>query len=141
MLNNLVNPNPMRRAIHWPSVDFIEPGLWPFRFFTPEEIRSKGDGSILVDYAALEQLDRLRDRLGVPVFVTSAYRDHAHNAAVGSQPTSLHRQGRAFDIWTNQHEPWLLANEARLFGWPGIGLYENFVHVDDGAPRTWGLSF
>lgn len=136
-----INPNPMRRAIHWPDVDFIERGLWPFRYFRPEEIRSKGDGSILVDYQALEMLDRFRDDIGAPIFVTSAYRDHAHNAAVGSQPTSLHRQGRAFDIWVNRVTPYELAQWAALFGWPGIGLYETFVHVDDGSPRRWGRSF
>lgn len=140
-MQNTIKPNPMRRAIYWPDVDFIEPGLWPFKYFRPEEICSKGDGGLLADYTALERLDTFRHWLGVPIFVTSGYRDHAHNAKVGSQPTSLHRQGRAFDIWTVQYSPPALADQARLFGWEGIGLYETFVHVDDGSPRRWGLSF
>lgn len=134
-------PNPMRSAIHFEKIEFITPGLWPFRYFKPEEIASKGNGSLLADYAALERLDEFRHWLEVPVYVTSAYRDYSHNVYVGSQPTSLHRQGRAFDIWTKHHQPFELAQAAKAFGWSGIGLYETFVHVDTGSPRTWGLSF
>ena len=47
-----------------------------------------------------EFLDMLRDELGHPIFVNSAFRSAEVNAQVGGAPRSLHKQGRAADIWT-----------------------------------------
>ena len=45
-----------------------------------------------------EMLERIRATLGVPVTVTSGYRNRAVNTAVGGATTSDHTQGRAADI-------------------------------------------
>lgn len=133
--------NPMRRAIYYDDVEKIEPGLWPFRYFSPDEIKSKGNGGLLIDYQAMAALDAFRHHVGKPIIVSSGYRDPIHNTKVMSQPTSLHRQGRAFDINIRGLDPIETARIARAYGWPGIGLYNSFVHLDDASPRRWGLSF
>lgn len=45
-----------------------------------------------------EMLERIRSTLGVPVIVTSGYRNRAVNAAVGGVTSSDHTQGHAADI-------------------------------------------
>ena len=45
-----------------------------------------------------EMLERIRSTLGVPVIVTSGYRNRAVNAAVGGVTSSDHAQGHAADI-------------------------------------------
>ena len=45
-----------------------------------------------------EMLERIRSTLGVPVVVTSGYRNRAVNAAVGGVTSSDHAQGHAADI-------------------------------------------
>ena len=45
-----------------------------------------------------EMLERIRATLGVPVTVTSGYRNRAVNTAVGGATTSDHTQGHAADI-------------------------------------------
>lgn len=45
-----------------------------------------------------EMLERIRATLGVPVTVTSGYRNRAVNTAVGGVTTSDHTQGHAADI-------------------------------------------
>jgi Peptidase M15 len=53
----------------------------------------------LVDAAAAAMLDEVRGRYGKPLVLTSDARTPAENAALpGSSPTSLHLQGRAFDM-------------------------------------------
>lgn len=76
--------------------------------------------------------EALREAVGLPLAVLSAYRTPAHNRAVGGSPNSQHVQGRALDLkppagWT----PARLADEARLVPEiTGLGVYGTFVHID-----------
>ncbi|MDB6183170.1 DUF6127 family protein [Paracoccus fistulariae] len=47
---------------------------------------------------ALDKLQALRNRLGKPLIVRSAYRSPEHNRAVGGAMRSKHMDGAAFDI-------------------------------------------
>lgn len=47
--------------------------------------------------AALDKLQALRDRLGKPLIVRSAYRSPEHNRAVGGATRSKYMEGAAFD--------------------------------------------
>ncbi len=53
----------------------------------------------------MDKLQALRDRLGKPLIVRSAYRSPEHNRAVGGAPGSKHMQGTAFDIAMSNHDP------------------------------------
>jgi len=65
------------------------------RHFQPSEFRHPE----LVQNDAAVWLDDIRDLCGFPLIVTSDARTPAENAAAsGSSPTSLHLQGRAFDL-------------------------------------------
>jgi zinc D-Ala-D-Ala carboxypeptidase len=66
--------------------------------FTFKEFASKGNGWIKVDRALVHGLERYRKALGGAVEIISAYRDPAHNAAVGGKSQSQHLYGNAADI-------------------------------------------
>jgi hypothetical protein len=116
---------------------------WRWKNFSPAEIACRGTGSILIDEDALDKLQALRDRLGKPLIVLSAYRSKEHNAAVGGAKHSKHMEGRAFDISMANHDPEKFEAAARAVGFKGIGFYprSNFIHIDTGPPRQWGDRF
>lgn len=115
----------------------IKPENWPYRFFTPRELASRGDGSLLIDHDAIMRLDAMRETVGKPFIITSAYRDPLHNARVGGAPKSYHKRGKAFDILLSGHNPDQLKREAERAGFGGIALANSFIHVDTGPRRTW----
>ena len=113
---------------------------WRWKSFSPQEIASKGEGALLIDTDALDRLQRLRDRLGKPLILTSAYRSPAHNKRVGGAKNSLHMQGVAFDVRMENHDPHEFEAAARAEGFTGFGYYQKsgFMHIDTGPARSWG---
>tara|TARA_R110000823_G_scaffold216458_1_gene346053 strand:- start:769 stop:1143 length:375 start_codon:yes stop_codon:yes gene_type:complete len=112
--------------------------IWPSSFFSPKEIACRGTGEIAINPDALEKLDKLREMLGGPVRVSSAYRSAYHNAKVGGAPLSQHRLGSAFDIVLGSREKSEIERVARAVGFTGLGLrYKTFIHVDTGRKRSW----
>jgi zinc D-Ala-D-Ala carboxypeptidase len=116
---------------------------WRWPSFTPAEMACRGTGRLLVVPRAMDALQALRDRLGKPLIVRSAYRSPEHNRAVGGAERSLHMQGIAFDIAMTNHDPHSFEQAARAVGFRGIGTYprSDFMHVDLGPARQWGVPF
>jgi zinc D-Ala-D-Ala carboxypeptidase len=123
------------------SCEKIPKGLWRWRYFTPGEIACRGTGTVKLtkeSQDALDRLDRLRERMGHPLIVTSGYRSAEHNRRVGGATNSLHMRGIAFDISMANVDPFRFEREARALGFNGIGLYppqkptggRNFIHID-----------
>jgi zinc D-Ala-D-Ala carboxypeptidase len=125
---------------HWRDV----PGsAWRWPNFSPAEIACRGTGKLLINEPALDKLQALRDRLGKPLIVRSAYRSPEHNRAVGGAPRSKHLDGAAFDIAMGNHDPVAFEAEARAVGFLGFGFYprSGFMHIDLGPARQWGERF
>jgi len=82
------------------------------------------------------QLQVLRDFIGVPIYINSAYRTEAYNKKIGGANESQHLLAKASDITTKMHTPKLLAKiveklikEGKMkIG--GIGIYPGFIHID-----------
>ena len=89
------------------------------RWFRPREFRHPE----LVEAEAAHFLDAMRETYGAPLVLTSDARTPEENAAArGSSPTSLHLQGRAFDLqWIPDPEAlWRLVDAVYLVaGGPG----------------------
>lgn len=88
-------------------------------------------------------VDELRERLGVPIVITSAYRSPAYNRAVGGATFSQHKKFKALDIQARGVSPekvyrtLLHMRDIGLFR-GGVGVYNTFVHVDTrGSNATW----
>ncbi|MBZ0130614.1 MAG: DUF882 domain-containing protein [Rhodobacteraceae bacterium] len=125
---------------HWRDVP---EGTWHWPNFSPAEIACRGTGKLLVNEPALDKLQALRDRLGKPLIVRSAYRSPEHNRAVGGAKRSKHMIGAAFDIAMTNHDPVTFEAAARAVGFEGFGFYprSGFIHVDLGPTREWGARF
>src|SRR5690606_14597627 len=123
---------------HWRDVPERS---WRWKNFSPAEIACRGTGSLRINEEALDKLQALRDRLGKPLIVRSAYRSPAHNRAVGGAPRSKHMDGMAFDIAMANHDPVAFEAAARAVGFLGFGYYprSGFMHIDLG-PRASGAS-
>lgn len=117
---------------------------WRWPDFNPRELACRGSGRLLVVPEAMDRLQTLRDTLGKPMMINSAYRSPEHNRAVGGAPASRHLAGLAFDVRMDNHDPETFIAAARRVGFNGIGTYprQGFVHVDQRAARaSWGDPF
>jgi len=125
---------------HWRDVPDRS---WRWKDFSPAEIACRGSGSLRINEEALDKLQALRDRLGKPLIVRSAYRSPAHNRAVGGAPRSKHMDGTAFDIAMANHDPVAFEAAARAVGFLCFGYYprSGFMHIDLGPARQWGERF
>lgn len=95
------------------------------------EFESPDTHEVVVDPSLIQKLQELRDRIGKPIHINSAYRTAAHNRAVGGVKDSQHPKGTAADL----HCPDGLtidqfAAHCEAVGFDGIGKYHTFVHVD-----------
>ena len=93
----------------------------------------------LVDLGMLARLQKLRDVLGVPLYITSAYRCPTHNRNVGGVSNSRHTKGDAVDISIGNINWGTLVEEAKNVGFTGIGYGQNrgFIHLDTWLEREW----
>ncbi|MBS0126845.1 YcbK family protein [Thetidibacter halocola] len=125
---------------HWRDVP---ESSWRWPNFSPAEIACRGTGAIRINILAMDMLQALRDRLGKPLIVRSAYRSPEHNRAVGGAPASKHMSGTAFDIAMTNHDPVAFEAAARAVGFLGFGYYprSGFMHIDLGPARSWGDPF
>jgi zinc D-Ala-D-Ala carboxypeptidase len=117
---------------------------WRWPNFSPREIACKGTGTLLLEETAMDALQRLRDRLGRPLIIVSAYRSQKHNKNVGGAKNSFHMQGHAFDVRMDNHNPWEFELAAKAEGFRGFGYYakSGFMHIDMRPnPTTWGAPF
>lgn len=125
-------------SLYYKDYKQVTQDVWKWKNFKPKDIACKGDGSILITIEALDALQSLRDRLGVPIIVNSAYRSPDHNKNIGGAPNSNHVKGIAFDIrLTKKVTRDKLKQEARKCGFKGFGDYNTFVHIDLGKERYW----
>jgi uncharacterized protein YcbK (DUF882 family) len=93
------------------------------------------------------QLQTLRDYIGKPIQVNSAWRSEEYNASIGGVKNSQHIMGRAADIVIKGMTPIevskiieeLIGKGDMLQG--GLGIYSSFVHYDiRGIKARWDYS-
>ena len=132
--------DPIRTFRHFRDVPERD---WRWPNFSPAEIACRGTGQLKLLPVALDKLQALRDRLGKPLIVRSAYRSPQHNRNVGGAPRSKHMIGAAFDIAMSNHDPAAFEAAAREVGFLGFGFYprSGFMHIDLGPARSWGEPF
>ena len=95
---------------------------------------SCNDGSDVIFIAPelVEVLQKIRNHFGKAVNINSAYRTPTYNNKVRGAKYSQHLYGTAADIYIAGVQPKDIANysETILSGTGGIGIYDNFVHID-----------
>ena len=118
----------------------VPASVWTWPSFSPQEMACKGTGELVIDTDAMDKLQALRDALGKPLIITSAYRSPEHNRAVGGAKASKHMEAIAFDVRMDNHDPHKFEIAARTIGFTGFGYYpkSGFMHIDTGPARRWG---
>ncbi|GGU53381.1 D-Ala-D-Ala carboxypeptidase family metallohydrolase [Streptomyces lavendofoliae] len=92
------------------------------------------------------KLEAMRHALGdQPITVTSGFRSHACNDAVGGASGSRHLYGDAADLGAGPHSLCRLAQQARYHGFngilgPGYPGHGDHTHLDHRADRFWSAS-
>ncbi|MEN4046213.1 D-Ala-D-Ala carboxypeptidase family metallohydrolase [Sulfurimonas sp. NWX367] len=116
------------------------------KYFTSDEISCPCCGFMNINTTSLYKLDLLRESLGLPLIVNSACRCKFHNEKVGGSSNSSHlcsmdRESFAFDIKvTDDSMRFQFLRKAIDLGFHRIGIYSNFIHLDDDMrkrPCVW----
>lgn len=100
-------------------------------------------GRVRIDEKLVQGLQKLRDKIDMPITITSGFRCKDHNMAVNGASNSLHLTGQAADITCDMS---LLRLYFEAIGVPefqtgGCGVYpqNGFIHVDvRGTRARWG---
>lgn len=96
-----------------------------------------GGPLMLMNLPFLKKLTKIRKALGVPLLVSSGYRcnDHPEEEKKAEAFRKFHVEGIAADIEVRSkvHRA-RVVREAHINGLLGVGLANNFVHLDD---REW----
>lgn len=107
--------------------------------FSTDEMKCPCCGVCDVTPPLMAKLQTLRTKWGKPIRVTSGYRCEKHNLAVGGVSDSQHTVGKAADIEVDAASRYDFINLALSTGFTGIGIANNFVHLDvqEGPPALW----
>lgn len=102
------------------------------KHFRAREFQTGNCKIVIVSKYLLKILDRLREKIGEPVYINSGYRTPEHNKKVGGTTLSYHQFGMAADIRADKHTPKQLYEilDEIMEGWGGLEEHETFVHVD-----------
>lgn len=102
--------------------------------FNLKEFQCKcGCQTVKISSKLVTMIQSLRDYVGKPLIITSAYRCPTHNVNVGGAKNSYHVKGLAADIACPAgYSAEEFAKLCQDLGFTGVGAYPNngFVHVD-----------
>lgn len=101
--------------------------------FSVEEMSCNcGECDLKMNLPFMLKLQKIRELVHNPCYITSGVRCEAHNSHVGGRKHSYHLLGRAADIKTSdagfKADLMMAAIKAGCYG---IGIYPTFVHIDD----------
>ncbi len=111
--------------------------------FRAREFDCQGTGccsTTPIDEELVDYLQRIRTHFGKPVYLT-AYRCKTHNSRTpNAAANSYHIYGRAADFHIDGVAPAEIAKYAESIGVKGIGLYDDFVHIDTRETKSFWYS-
>jgi len=111
--------------------------------FRAREFDCQGKGccsTTPIDEKLVDYLQQIRTHFGKPVYLT-AYRCPTHNAETpNAAPKSRHTYGQAADFHIDGVSTAEIAKYAESIGVKGIGLYDDFVHIDTRESKSFWYS-
>ncbi len=105
------------------------------KYFTDSEFKRCTPSCSIDDMNAgfLATLDKIREKAGIPLVITCAYRSVAHEKSKGRSGNSAHTKGLAVDIrCTNNSNRYKIINAAIACGINRIGIAGTYIHIDQG---------
>jgi len=111
-------------------------------YFSPEELTCRcGCGLNIVSGKLVVLMNRVREKFGEPIIVTSGSRCKKHNKKVGGSATSSHLDGLAMDCRMPLPAGKRHKLVELLFRFQRIGLSKEFFHVDIDPAKKQALWF
>lgn len=108
------------------------------RFFYLDEFECPCCSCVKLSLVLLKKLSALRMVIQRPLIISSGYRCKLYNTKVGGVPTSYHLFGFASDVSVASMEMEDLLKYAKNIRFGGIGIYNNFLHLDiRPEPEFW----
>jgi hypothetical protein len=101
-------------------------------YFEDNELMCKcGCEELTFDADFKNTLNHVRHLYGKPIYITSGYRCHKHNKAVGGKDNSAHTKGLAVDMkCENSKDRYELIGIFYRLGIERIGVSGKFLHID-----------
>ena len=124
----------------------METQVVSYAYFTTKELECPCCKKEGMDAFFMEKLVKFRVEMGFPFSINSGFRCELHNSEVGGAKSSAHLKGRAVDINIRGEHALILIEQARSYGFSGIGVKQKgtnrFIHIDDlegseTQPRPW----
>ena len=121
-----------------------------YKYFSMDELACKHCGQGNMDEEFMAKIVFLREELGFPFIVTSAYRCKDHPIEAKKTTLGAHVSGRAIDIAVKGEQAHKLLKKALSMGFSGVGVNQKgasrFIHLDDleadaNHPRPWIWSY
>lgn len=109
------------------------------KYFKPEEFKRCSPACDIeqMDYWLLSQLDRLREKVHMPLILNSAYRSPEYEKQMGRPGSSAHTLGVAVDIkCTSVTNRYKIVKAALECGFSRIGIHQNYIHLDCSLTHT-----
>lgn len=111
-------------------------------FDSTEFVCKCGCGRNKINERFVERLQILRNKIGVPINVTSGYRCPTHSIRVGGSYTDAHTYGIAADVYANGLSSIQLARIAEDLDFGGIGIIDDkCVHLDIRDENGCGFNY
>ena len=105
-------------------------------YFDSREFACHDGSEHAISAELISKLTALRKEIGKPITITSGYRSPAYNKSIKGATNSFHMRGMAADCQVEGMTPAQLKAIALRIGFRGIGLYDNFIHLDVRAKYT-----
>ena len=108
------------------------------RFFYLDEFQCPCCLCVKLHLILLKKLSALRQAIDRPLIINSGYRCKKYNDQVDGVPGSYHLFGLAADVTVASMKMTDLLKYAQSIHFNGIGLYDNFLHLDiRPIPEFW----
>lgn len=98
--------------------------------FKAHELCCKHCGAQGVTQELVDKLDELRERMNMPLVLTSAYRCPNHPIEAKKKRPGYHSKGIAADVAVTGGDQIKLISIAYELGFKGFGIADSFVHID-----------
>lgn len=103
------------------------------KYFKPDEFKRASPACDIkqMEPFLLQQLDRLREKVRMPVVINSAFRSVEYEKMQGRSGSSAHTQGTAVDIACRSvRNRYKLVKAALELGFTRIGIAPTYIHLD-----------
>ena len=113
-------------------------------YFDPSETSCPCGCGLDIEEDLRWKLNKVRHKVGIPIYVTSGARCSTHNAKVGGSATSSHKKLIAADLAMPNSERLVDVLKALLeVGIKRIGFnqYRKFIHIDEDEDKPQAIWF